>query len=66
VTLAPVTQTVAGQAAALRAEHNLSVPDAVVAATALDEHCGYVVANDAVFQRVPGFRTLLVQDYVRN
>jgi predicted nucleic acid-binding protein len=66
VSVATIDNDVALVAAAIRSEHKLALPDALIAATATVHQCVCLVANDAVFRRVPGFRTLLVQDYTRN
>jgi predicted nucleic acid-binding protein len=63
LTLAPVTPAVAEEGASIRAESNLRVPDALIAATATTEGCLYLIANDAHFTLVPRFRTLIVSDF---
>ena len=64
MTLVPVTKAVAEQAASIRAGHNLRLPDAVIAATALAEGCTHLIANDAKFAQVAGLQTLVVSDYL--
>jgi predicted nucleic acid-binding protein len=59
-----VTTSIAEQAALLRAEHGLSMPDAVIAATAIMTRCDTMITNDSAFQRVAGFRTLLPSAFV--
>ena len=64
VTLIPVTAAaVAERAASIRAAQNLRVPDALIAATAISERCTHLLANDAKFARVAGFRTLVVSEF---
>jgi predicted nucleic acid-binding protein len=50
---------IADMAAQLRALHHLRTPDALHAATAVRAHATGFVTNDAVFERVEGFETLL-------
>ena len=64
VTLIPVTTVVAEQAASIRAAQNLRLPDALIAATAVNERCTHLIANDAKFTRVAGLRKLVVSDYI--
>jgi predicted nucleic acid-binding protein len=64
LTLVPVTTVVAEHAARIRAERNLRLPDAVIAATAVTEGCTHLVANDAKFAQVAGLQTLIVSDYL--
>jgi len=59
----PVTIDVADLAARLRAEHQLKTPDAIVAATAIRSGATALVTNDAVFERVAEFETLLLERY---
>ncbi len=49
---APVTRTVGRRAAELRARLGLRLVDAVVAATAAEEGCTALVANDGDFRRL--------------
>jgi predicted nucleic acid-binding protein len=54
---------IAERAALIRAEYGLRTPDSVVAATAIESECAYVVTNDPAFRRVAGFTTLLIEDF---
>ncbi len=51
---------VADTAAQLRALHRLRTPDALQAATAIHEQATGLITNDAVFERVSSFETLLL------
>jgi len=51
---------IADIAARLRALHGLRTPDALQSATAVNSHATGLVTNDAVFQRVQGFETLVL------
>jgi predicted nucleic acid-binding protein len=51
---------IAALAAQLRANHNLRTPDALEAATAARAHVSGMITNDAVFQCVPAFETLVL------
>ena len=62
VRLIPATLALWEQAARLRAETNLSTPDALHAATALQEGCTLFVTNDSAFRRVPGLPLVVLND----
>jgi predicted nucleic acid-binding protein len=49
---------IAQTAAEIRAAHRLKIPDALQAATAVHAGASGLIANDAVFRRVPAFETL--------
>jgi predicted nucleic acid-binding protein len=51
---------IADLAAWLRAAHRLEIPDALHAATALQSRVTGLVTNDAIFERIPQFETLLL------
>ena len=53
---------IADTAARLRADHRLKTPDAIQAATAICSGSTGFLCNDAVFKRVKGFDTLLLDD----
>ncbi len=53
---------IAYAAAELRAAHRLKTPDALQAATAVHAGVTGLIANDAVFRRVPAFETLLFDE----
>jgi len=62
IEVAPVSRGIAQEAARLRAEHKLSLPDAMVAATALQYGCTALLANDAAFARLDARLTYLHVD----
>jgi predicted nucleic acid-binding protein len=51
---------IADVAARLRAVHRLKTPEALQAATATDAGATALITNDAVFERVPSFETLVL------
>jgi predicted nucleic acid-binding protein len=53
---------IAELAARIRAHHRLQTPDALQAATALHSQATGLLTNDAVFRRVEGFQTLVLDD----
>ena len=54
---------IAVRAAEIRAQHRLHTPDALQAATALHAKASALITNDPIFERVPGFETLVLNDY---
>jgi predicted nucleic acid-binding protein len=55
--LLPLTSSVAEEAVALRREHRLKLPDAIIWATALTENCLLVTRNTRHFpEKQPGIR----------
>jgi hypothetical protein len=54
--LVPVDAAVANEAARIRREHGLKMPDALIAATALLQSATLVTANARDFRRVPALR----------
>jgi predicted nucleic acid-binding protein len=51
---------VADIAARIRAQHRLRTPDALQAATAIRSHATGLVTNDAIFERVEAFETIVL------
>jgi len=51
---------VADLAARIRAVHRLRTPDALQAATAAHSQATGLITNDAIFERVEGFQTLVL------
>jgi len=51
---------IADLAARFRALHRLRTPDALLAATAAHAHVTGLITNDAVFERVDAFETLVL------
>jgi predicted nucleic acid-binding protein len=61
-----VSMAIADRAARLRVTYNLSTPDAIHAATALQRGAGWLVTNDRKLRRVEaeGLRVWLFDDYL--
>ncbi|HTU47546.1 MAG TPA: PIN domain-containing protein [Bryobacteraceae bacterium] len=55
---------IADTAARIRAEHRLRTPDALQAATAIQEEATGFVTNDSVFERVREFDILLLERFL--
>ena len=53
---------IAELAARIRALHRLRTPDALQAATAIDSQATGLITNDAVFERVEEFQTLVLDE----
>lgn len=53
---------IAELAARIRALHRLQTPDALQAATAAHSRASGLITNDAVFERLEGFETLLLDE----
>jgi predicted nucleic acid-binding protein len=53
---------IADLTARIRARHRLQIPDALQAATAAHSQATGLLTNDAVFQRVEGFQTLVLDE----
>lgn len=51
---------IANLAARLRAKYRLETPDAVQAATAILSGATLLVTNDSSFEKIPAFKTLLL------
>lgn len=64
--LLPLTAPLAELAATLRADHKLTVADAVVAATALASGCYALISNDTAFGRVSGLRALVLSEFAES
>jgi predicted nucleic acid-binding protein len=47
-------------AANIRAIHRLQTPDALQAATAINEHATGLITNDSIFERIQGVQTLVL------
>lgn len=58
-------RSIARRAAGIRARTRLSIPDSVIAATALEERCDAIIGNDVdMAQRVIRIPYLCLEDYV--
>jgi predicted nucleic acid-binding protein len=53
---------IAELAARIRALHLLRTPDAIQAATAVDSRATGLITNDAIFERVEEFQTLVLDE----
>lgn len=63
VTFVVIDQFVAEKASQLRAQHNLTLPDALQAATALLAGCDAILTNDPVIKRVTELNVLVLDDW---
>ena len=59
-----VDLTVADLAAKIRAQHRLKTPDAMQAASTIFGQATALVTNDRIFQGIPDFQTVLLDDYL--
>ncbi len=60
-----VTSEIAERAAGIRAAYRVEVADSIVAATAIEAGCQYLITNNADdFKRIPGIEILTINDYV--
>jgi len=60
----PIEESIASQAAELRARHNLSLPDALQCAVALDTGCDAFLTNDIALKRVTKLNVVVLDDLV--
>ncbi|GAB4203501.1 MAG: PIN domain-containing protein [Coleofasciculaceae cyanobacterium] len=60
--LIPVTRSVLRNAAKLRATTSLKTPDAIHAATAIDEGCTLFLTNDSGFRNVPSLPVVILSE----
>jgi predicted nucleic acid-binding protein len=64
-TVWPVTAYLAEKASAIRAEFRVEVADSIVAATAIEAGCEYLITNNGEdFKRIRGLQTLIIKDFV--
>jgi len=56
----PADMGIANLAAQVRARYGLRTPDALQAATAIATQSSGLITNDAVFERVEGFETMVL------
>jgi len=56
-------QFIAEKASQLRAQHNLTLPDAVQAATALSVSCDAFLTNDPILKRVAELNVFVLDDW---
>jgi predicted nucleic acid-binding protein len=62
IQLVPITRPILRNAANLRATTNLKTPDAIHAATALDEGCILFLTNDSGFRNVPNLPVVILNE----
>ena len=62
VRLAPATRALWEAAAEIRATLNLRTPDALHAATSIQEGCTLFITNDSVFRRVAGLPVVVLDE----
>ena len=61
LSLISVTPEIAERAAHIRAEFNLRTPDAIQVAVAMQAGATHFFTNDGNLQKIPGFKTLVVE-----
>ncbi|MCI0440407.1 MAG: PIN domain-containing protein, partial [Chloroflexi bacterium] len=60
-----VDRTIATRSAYVRAQTRLSLSDAIIVATALEDRCDALIGNDAAMRgRTPGLPYLYLGDYI--
>ena len=62
VRLMPTTRALREAAAEIRAALNLRTPDALHAATSIQEHCSLFITNDSAFRRVPSLPVVVLDE----
>lgn len=62
LTMIPVSRSILAQAAALRAASSVKLPDAIHAATALEQKCSTFLTNDRLFTSVGSLPVLHLPD----
>lgn len=63
VTFVLTDQSIAERASQLRAQHNLTLPDAVQAATAIAAKCDAILTNDPILRRVTELNVIVLDDW---
>lgn len=63
ITLVPVNQAIAEQAAKLRAIYNLKTPDALQIATAIETGCDAFLTNDKGLKRIVELSVLILEEF---
>lgn len=64
LSVVPVDASTLVSAARLRAKHGFKLPDAIHAATALEQGCTAFLTNDTGFRRTPGIQCVLLSELV--
>lgn len=62
VSFHPIDEQIADQAANLRAQHNLTLTDALQAAVALSSGCDAFLTNDVALKRVEGLNVIVLDE----
>lgn len=62
--LYPINLAILEKAIQFRALYGLKTPDAIHAATAIEEFCSLLITNDSVFKRIPGINVVVLDDHV--
>ena len=60
IELIPITRSLLISATNLRAKHNLKTPDAIHAATSIDNNCNRFLTNDKGFNNIPRLPTQIL------
>jgi predicted nucleic acid-binding protein len=63
IRLFPIEQTIAEQAAAIKAQFNFKTPDCIQLATAVLEQADVFVTNDSKLKRFSGVEVLVLDDF---
>ena len=58
----PIDEEATRRAAELRAQHNLTLPDAFQAAVAITAGCDGFLTNDSLLKRVSGLQVIVLED----
>jgi len=66
VTTVGISESVAEQAASLRAQHNIRTPDAIQLAAAIQEGASFFVTNDSRLPEVSSLKILILDDFIKN
>ena len=66
VTTVDISESVAEQAASLRAQHNIRTPDAIQLAAAIQEGDSFFVTNDSRLPEVSSLKILILDDLIKN
>ena len=66
IQLTPISQAVLREAARLRATTNLKTPDAIHAATALNNGCTLFLTNDSQFRNVAGLPVVILREVLES
>ena len=65
VTTVGISESVAEQAASLRAQHNIRTPDAIQLAAAIQEDATFFLTNDSELPKLSSLSLLVLDDLIR-